>query len=539
MEKYDLILLHPPSIFDFRHRDDVLHAFSSSSSISVSDIYEMYPLGFKAIETFLRQQDKKVTIINLADMMLKDPGLNVDLLLKNLNAKIIGIDLHWLAHTQGSLAVAKKIKEYQPNTPIIFGGIGASYYCKELIEYPQVDFVLRGVDTPKLIDKLIDQLDRNDFESIPNLCWKEKDGKVVINETSRASEYNSAINWAYSDNDINYLMLFSGAGCEYSCTFCSGSDYAMRKHWDVNKGFASKKQSIFFNEVESIKNHGCKNTTLITLHHWFEDINVLKKVLDILESSNVKTIHYTVFKLLPREHIRLLLSYKIRPFFEISIQSSARIVRKRCASSPYSNSELEAWFDTLFAYNSTAVVALFFMIGLPEQTPELVMEDVRYASYLMDKYQGKNLNISMSPMRPFLDPGSHIYDHPEKYGYKIFFNKLKDYEKALIVPHWKDSLNYETKWMSRGELVDTTYKAAKEMVFAKEKFSKIPKSIAKRIIEKLDFTVDFLNEIEEYGNAQLPKSIRKKILEYNTEILQSASSQQSLANMKFYKFWYE
>lgn len=539
MEKYDLILLHPPSIFDFRQRDDVLYAFSSSSNISVSLIYEMYPLGFKAIETYLRERGKKVTIINLADMMLKDHGLDVDSLLKNLNAKMIGIDLHWLAHTQGSLAVAKKLKEYHPDVPLLFGGIAASYYCEKLIEYPQVDFVLSGVDTPLLVDKLIDQLDSNDYGDIPNLCWKGKGGEITINETSSASEYNSAINWAYSDDSINYLMLFSGAGCEYSCTFCSGSKYAMKKHWGVNGGFVNKNESVFFNEVKSIKNHGCKNTTLITLHHWFEDIDLLKKVLDILETSNITTMHYTIFKLLSKDHIRLLSNYNIRPFFEISLQSSAEKIRRMCGNPSYSNSDLESWLDTLYAYNRTAVVALFFMIGLPEQTPESVMEDIHYINYLMDKYKGNNLNIYMSPMRPFLDPGSHIYDNPEKYGYKIFFNELKDYEKALIVPHWRDSLNYETKWISRDGLVDITYKTAKEMVLAKQKYGKFPKSVAKKLVNKLDSTVDLLDEIGQYDNSHMPKSIRKKILEYNNETLLESRSLQSPANMKFYKFWYE
>lgn len=143
-----MILLHAPSIFDFRKRDDVLFAFSSSSSISVSPVYEMYPLGLKAIETFLIRKGKKVAIINLADMMLKNPDLNVESLLKTLNAKMFGIDFHWLAHAQGSLAVAKMLKEYHPDIPTIFGGISASYFYDELIEYPQVDFVMRGLIHP-------------------------------------------------------------------------------------------------------------------------------------------------------------------------------------------------------------------------------------------------------------------------------------------------------------------------------------------------------------------------------------------------------
>ena len=45
--KADLFLLHAPSVYDFRERDDVLFAYLSDSvSVNVTSIYEMYPIGF-------------------------------------------------------------------------------------------------------------------------------------------------------------------------------------------------------------------------------------------------------------------------------------------------------------------------------------------------------------------------------------------------------------------------------------------------------------------------------------------------------------
>jgi len=539
MPKYDLILLHAPSIFDFRGRDDVLFAFSSSSSISVSPIYEMYPLGLKAIETFLKRKGGKVTIINLADMMLKDPDLRVESFLKNLNAKMFGIDFHWLAHAQGSLAVAKLLKDHHPNIPIIFGGISASYFCDELIKYPQVDFVMRGVDTPRLIYKLLNQLDGGAYHDIPNLCWKDKGRKIFINDFSNASEYNNDVDWAYSGNDINYFMVFPGVGCEYNCTFCSGSNYSMKKYMGVENGFVNKEERIFLNEIDSITKRCSKNTTVITLHHWFEDIHLLEKVLDTFKSSNIKTVHFTLFGLLPRNHLRLMTNYHIRPFFEISIQSSSERIRKLCGNPAYSNDELESWLDYLFAQNNAAIVAVFFMIGLPEQTAGNVMKDVKYAEHLMEKYQKYDLNVYVSPMRPFLDPGSIIYDNPDKYGFKILFAGLKDYEKALLVPHWKDSFNYETRWLSRDEIVDISYEAARKMVLNKGKYGKLPRRHVRLTVEKIDDTIKLLDRIGKHNNSEMPDSLRKEILEYNNQILRSNISQQSPVDMKFYKYWYE
>lgn len=539
MKKYDMIFIHAPSIFDFRNRDDILFAFSSSSNISVSLIYEIFPLGLKTIETFLKQQGKQARIVNLAEMMLKDSEMNVEAFLKTLNAKMFGIDLHWLAHTQGSLAVAKLLKKLHPDIPITFGGISASYFYDELIGYPQVDFIIRGVNTPQLLDKLLEQLDSDNHDDILNLCWKDKENNVVINDFSRTVEFNNTVDWTHSDKDINFYMLFSGAGCEYSCTFCSGARYSMNKHFGVETGFASKKQALFLKELESIKNHTSRNSTIITLHHWFEDIHLLEQVLNTIKLSNIKTVHFTIFELISNAHIELITESKIKPYFEISIQSSSEKIRRLCGNPSYSNEALEKWLDNLFVQNKEAFVSIFLMIGLPEQTEEDVMKDIRYSEYLMNKYQEYKFNVFISPMRPFLDPGSMIFDNPEKFGYKIFFNTLKDYEKAMLVPHWKDSLNYETKWMSKSDIVDITYRATREMVLAKERCHKMPHAISKYVLEKIDSTVELLNNIKKYDNNNLPQEVKKKILEYNNDMFQSSISHQSPLNFSIYKFWYQ
>src|SRR5262249_11258652 len=91
----DLILLHAPSVFDFRQRDDVLFAYlSDSDSVNVTSIYEQYPLGFFSLRQHLREQGMRAEIVNLAALMLKHPALDVDRLLGRLHAPVFGIDLH-------------------------------------------------------------------------------------------------------------------------------------------------------------------------------------------------------------------------------------------------------------------------------------------------------------------------------------------------------------------------------------------------------------------------------------------------------------
>jgi len=138
----DLVLLHAPSVYDFRKR--ALMPGPISDVIPSTPIFEMYPVGFSSISEYLRKRGYSVRIVNLAYLMLKDKAFNVEERVRKLKPKAFGIDLHWLPHVQGSLEVAAICKKYHPETPVIFGGYSASYFHEELVCYPQVVFVLRG-----------------------------------------------------------------------------------------------------------------------------------------------------------------------------------------------------------------------------------------------------------------------------------------------------------------------------------------------------------------------------------------------------------
>ena len=154
MSQIDLLLLHPPSVYDFRERA-ILYG-PISDLIPSSPVFEMYPLGFLTMTNYLEARGLKVRIVNLALRMMNDPRFDVPAFLAKLRPKAVGIDLHWLPHAHGSIEIARLVKQIHPKVPVIFGGLSASYFHEELIEYPAVDYVLRGNSTePPLYLSLI------------------------------------------------------------------------------------------------------------------------------------------------------------------------------------------------------------------------------------------------------------------------------------------------------------------------------------------------------------------------------------------------
>jgi hypothetical protein len=107
---------------------------------------------------------------------------------------------------------------------------------------------------------------------------------------------------------------------------------------------------------------------------------------------------------------------------------------------------------------------IYFMIGLPKQTRQSVMDTVAYCDELLHRYgRDGRLHLFVSALAPFLDPGSMAFEEPERHGYRILHHTLEEHRRALLSPSWKYVLNYETEWMTRGDIVLSTYEASLEL----------------------------------------------------------------------------
>jgi len=240
-----LILLHPPSLYDFRKRKTNFGLIGGT--IASSPIFEYFPIGFLSIMDFLERNGFSVRIINLAVKMKANSKLDVEKFIRGLDPMAFGLDLHWLVHAQGSLEVAKIVKRVHPQTPVILGGLSASYYHLDLIRYPFVDYVLRGDSTEGPLLQLLRCMESSKPpHQVPNLTWKEGD-KILTNPFSYLpEELNIMVNYKgllrsifkYRDMRGNLptgtrwpmkfaSTLISCRGCLCRCLTCGGSNWAL------------------------------------------------------------------------------------------------------------------------------------------------------------------------------------------------------------------------------------------------------------------------------------------------------------------------
>ena len=304
----DLILIHAPSVFDFRDRDDMLFAYlSDSDSVNTTSVFEMFPIGFLAIQQKLRSEGMRCEIVNLASLMLMHPQIDVDRLLSHLQSPVFGIDLHWMPHCHGSIELAKRIKAVHPQALVIFGGISATYYADELIRYDSVDAVIKGYDTLLPTSQLIKSVLRGsrDFRLIPNLVYKQPAAGIVNTGFSYKPDnnYNDiAIDWSFYQSataDLKtsrLIMTLPNAGCAMDCPWCGGSRSAYRKVMQRKKTLVQKDHRHIVNELRSM-GPAARDTTIYALQCYSEPDSRLVEYLDVVAEMGYKSVSIELFDL--------------------------------------------------------------------------------------------------------------------------------------------------------------------------------------------------------------------------------------------------
>jgi len=168
---------------------------------------------------------------------------------------------------------------------------------------------------------------------------------------------------------------------------------------------------------------------------------------------------------------------------------------------------------------------IFFMIGLPKQDYRSVMDTVEYCEFLMRDLDGgakRRLIPFISPLAPFLDPGSPVFTEPERYGYRLLARTLEEHRQALVQPSWKYVLNYETEWLNRDQIVDSTYEAGLRLNRLKARYGLVDPAQAERTearilkARRLIAQVDDILSVQDAGRrARLLQALKPQVDEAN------------------------
>lgn len=482
MTRVDLILLHPPSIFNFRE----LPIFYGpiSDVIPSSSLFENYPIGFITLSEHLNRNGISVRVVNLALKMLRDRSFDPEAFIARLDPVAFGIDLHWLPHVDGSLTLAELVKKHHPGTPVIFGGLSATYYHREIMaDYPLVDFILCGDSTEEPLRLLMETIKNGgDLATVPNLVWRDGRGGVVDNGISYRPPNLDHVHFDYAHplkmtvkyhDPSGYLpfrnwlsnpvmAVFSCRGCLHDCVSCGGSASAFHRLCGRDRP-AFRSPELLAKDIRAIA--ACTGAPVMVVGDLLQaGRDYAERFLRAMRRYRIENeIAIEFFHPPPAEFVRLVSDSLINFNVEISPESHDPRVR-RAFGKNYGNAELEASVAALID-STCRRLDLFFMVGLPYQDYRSVMDTVEYGGELLRRFGENGTLLPMiAPLAPFVDPGCRLFEEAERFGYRLSARTLREHRQAMLMPTWKQRLNYETSWMSRDEIVRATYDGALRLI---------------------------------------------------------------------------
>ncbi len=526
MPQFDLLLLHPPSVYDFRERAIMYGPISDL--IPSSPVFEMYPLGFLTMTSYLEARGLSVRIVNLALRMMNDRQFDVPAFLTKLNPKAVGIDLHWLPHAHGAIEVAKLVKEIHPTVPVIIGGLSATYFHEELIQYPAVDYVLRGssVESP-LYELLMCLASEQPPKQVPNLTWKAN-AEVHVNPFTFVPKTldfvdlmpERLVKMVLRHRDLQSVLPFRGwwqnpitavftvKGCAHQCVTCGSSSQACSL-------LSKREQPLFRSPQNLVKNmidisRFSKGPIFLVGDLRQAGEEYAYETLALIREANIKNeIVFELFDMPPLEFLGVIDESVANWSLELSPESHDEDIRRiQDETTSFGNAEMEAVIQAAQALGCHRI-DVFFMIGLPKQTRQSVEATIRYCEHLMQESDTR-LSCFVSPMGPFLDPGSRAFEEPERFGYRLFARTLEEHRQLLVQPSWQQILNYETIWMSRAELVAATYDAAEALNGLKLKYGRIGRARGEEVARRIKQAREIKERLDaiDHGNTADPEALQ-------------------------------
>jgi len=421
------------------------------------------PLGLIPLANLLKKQHK-VEILNYFLEKKLNNNFNLIGYIKKNNFKIICFDLQWHYQTTKVIDTAKEIKEEIKNIKIIIGGQTASFFYKDIIKFPFVDFVIRGEAELPLVE-LIKNINsrKKDFYNIPNIVWK-KGNKVIENDFSYYADEGILNKLDFTDltilknreeylllglekNKANNKWLFfynPGRGCNVNCSFCSGSR-------DSQKMISSREKVIFVNQEKVIKE--LKKLSKKGLGVWYVsfDPSSYDYYLELFKKIRKNKIKirckFECWKLPTKEFIDEFVKTFVKGSeIVISPESGSEKVRAKNKGFYYTN---KALIETLnYLRNKKINTVLYFTAGLPFETLDDFTETLKLVNFLKTY---KNIFIYAVPIE--IEPASPMFLNPKKYGIKLKRKTFDDFYKA----HKKRSmLGYETPYFKEDEIPELT-----------------------------------------------------------------------------------
>ncbi len=367
---------------------------------------------------------------------------------------IVGVSCMFTSREKDALHTCRLVKEVNPDTPVVLGGLHPSLFAKEMLASGIVDFVILGEGEYRLKNLLssLNKKESPDFDGIAYL----KDKTFVINPMqTRIQDLNSiplparhlvdmgkyiqiAVPQAPFSRRDRVAQILTSRGCNFRCNFCSSVNFWGR--------FRMRSIDNIIKEVEELVNkYGIEEIQ-------FADDNMTinkqhaTELFTRLKDFNLSwcTPHGLMPATLDEEMIKLMAesgAYQISFAIE---SASPRVLKEIIHKVVPPMERVKRLVD--IAHDNGIQVHGQLITGLPGETKEEITSTLDYP------FRVGVDSATFSIATPL--PGSELYDFCKEKGYLPASYERMDVKSAnIIIP--QDSPDFVIGPEELVELVDS------------------------------------------------------------------------------------
>ncbi len=345
-----------------------------------------------------------------------------------------------------ALYYAKKIKSYNKNLKVIFGGVHVTFTAKDtLSRHSFIDYIIKfdsEISFALLIQVIRDKVETyENLSKIPNLVFKNEN---VIQDNEPSSPITNLDLLGYPDRSIfdidKYVkndyetVIMTSRGCKNNCSFCSACK--------IGRTFRSHSVLHVKEEIEECLRLGFKSI-FFGDDTFLADRDRIDHLCDIIINENI--------------HFDWTCNLRIVDIDEdiLSKMKQAGMYRTFIGFETFNNDTLKSMgkgstLETqIKATNTLKKLGIEFhssmIVGCAGQTEKEILSNVKF---LRDVIKPTIATFNSIEIRP----GTDIYNNPEKYGYYI------------ENPYWyeeldcADFIHVRTKELSEKQIRDITFK---------------------------------------------------------------------------------
>lgn len=243
-----------------------------------------------------------IGLLHIAQSLLK---INIDVSFLHLvtddirktkfdNYLFVGISMLTGKMILNGLQVAKLIKGYNNEIPIILGGVHPSLLPEESLQNELVDIVVIGEGEETTKELALCLLNNQDLSKVKGIAYKDKNKNIIVNPPREFIDMNK-LNF-----DLPYELLgkcfynptslpvHTSRGCPYRCSFCYSTAFNKRK-------YRSKSAEHVIDEIEYLyKKYNITNFDFGAEDEFFINYNRVCEIFQSLAAKGLK-IHWSTF----------------------------------------------------------------------------------------------------------------------------------------------------------------------------------------------------------------------------------------------------